>query len=73
MSFSISLGINDPKLSSLVRAIPSDKRSQIYGQWAVNLKAAARAVPRINSDGAVAMSIRTTISFSKYLAVSNTS
>ncbi|CAL1526588.1 unnamed protein product [Lymnaea stagnalis] len=62
--------IRNQELNSFVQKIPTDKKSQQYGQWAVKIKNLAKSLPR-NEEKETNLSVRYIIIVSDYLMAYN--
>lgn len=61
--------IKNDELNALIKKIPSDKKSQQYGQWAVKIRNVAKAFPR-EENRETNSSVRALVIIADYLSVS---
>ncbi|KAH9492773.1 Antiviral innate immune response receptor RIG-I [Bulinus truncatus] len=59
--------LNDPGILKLIQKMPRNKKSQEYGQWAVDLKSSAKAVPIDNISYETKEPVRNLIIIADYL------
>ncbi|XP_059177121.1 antiviral innate immune response receptor RIG-I-like [Physella acuta] len=66
-----ALELNNQKVLDLLETKPTDRKSQNYGQWVVQLNNAATTHPISDLEGETNMNVRTLIIISEYLKVYN--